>query len=157
MILIALAGGTATERTEIADRLVTSGKGRLVALSQPTPGTDFNLRRAENLRYWLDAPDAQDAPPSSVEGVVVTHCLTEQEAAEVRKRGGVVWCCYSKPSSYVLIRNGDLMIAEGGAAPLHVLEPLEALSELLLARLPSPKAPLTHAAIAGLAGLAGRA
>lgn len=157
MIHIALAGGTAAERAEIADRLVASGKGRLVALSQPTPGTDFNLRRAENLRDWLDAPDAKDAPPSPVEGVVVTHCLTEQEAAEVRKRGGSVWHCYSKPSGCVLIRKGDLMIAEGGAAPVHVLEPLEALSELMLARLSSPQAPLTRAAIAGLASLSGRA
>lgn len=144
MLLIALSGGLPKERVEIADRLVTSGKGQFASYAQATPSADYALRRVEVLRAFLGAP-AETGEPSPVEGLVIAHCLTEQEAQEVRDRGGVVWHLYSRPSGSVSIRLGDVMVTDGQAGFRHVREPLEALSELILSRLagsPSVRATL---------------
>lgn len=146
MFLIALAGGVATERAAIAAQLTES---RIQAFDLATPSTDFAHRRVELLRQVLDAPHAA---PHVADGLVITHCLTEEEAQEVRQRGGVVWHLYSRPSASVLIRLGDRMVAIERAEPPHVLEPLEALSELMIARLASPAGKGAQAFIAGLAG-----
>lgn len=150
MLLIALSGGHPSERLEIADRLVSSGKGQLAAYAQATPSADYALRRVEILRAFLDGPLHAQAEPSPVEGVVVVHCLSEQEAVEVRARGGVIWHLYSKPSGSVSIRQGDVMVTDGQAGFRHVREPLEAFSELLLSRLASN--PSIRAALKGLSG-----
>lgn len=135
MLLIALSGGHPKERLEIADRLVSSGKGPLAAYAQATPSADYPARRVEILRAFLDGPAEPVGKPSPVEGVVVAHCLSEPEAAEIRRRGGFVWHLYSRPSSVVNIRLGDLMVTDGHAGFSHVREPMEALSEALLAYL----------------------
>lgn len=81
---------------------------------------------------------------------MIAHCLTEQEAQEVRDRGGVVWHLYSRPSGSVSIRLGDVMVTDGQAGFRHVREPLEALSELILSRLAgSPSVRATLKALAG--------
>lgn len=135
MLLIALSGGTPSERVDIADRLVTSGKGQFAAYAQATPSADYGLRRLEVLRNFLGGADEPSDVPPPVEGMVITHCLTEQEAQEVRARGGVIWHLYSRPSGSVSIRLGDVMVTDGQAGFRHVREPLEALSELILVRL----------------------
>lgn len=135
MLLIALSGGYPKERLEIAGRLVSSGKGPLAAYAQATPSADYPARRVEILRAFLDGPSDAPAERSAVEGMVVAHCLTELEAAEVRQRGGFVWHLYSRPSSVVSIRQGDLMVTDGQKGFAHVYEPMEALSEALLAYL----------------------
>lgn len=132
MLLIALSGGLPNERAEIAGRLVGSGKGRLAAFAQPAPSAKFAMRRLAYLRAFLDGPDAASDEPSAVEGVVVMHCLTEEEAQEIRQRGGFVWHLYSRPSAVVRICRGDLMVADGQAGFGHVREPMEALSEAML-------------------------
>lgn len=134
MLLIALSGGTPSERVDIADRLVTSGKGQFAAYAQATPSADYGLRRLEVLRNFLGGADGEEEY-WPVQGMVITHCLTEQEALEVRARGGVIWHLYSRPSGSVSIRQGDVMVTDGQAGFRHVREPLEALSELILARL----------------------
>lgn len=149
MLLIALSGGLPGERLEIADRLVGSGKGQLAAYAQTTPSADYALRRVEILRAFLDGPDHVKTEPSSVEGVVVAHCLSELEAVEIRQRGGVVWHLYSKPSGSVHIRLGDVMVTDGQAGFGHVREPLEAFSELLLSRMATD--PSIRAALKSLA------
>lgn len=151
MFLIALAGGFATERASISELLVASGKGQMQAFIQMTPSTDFAQRRVQILREALDRPTDETAAYSNA-GLIITHCLTEEEAQEVRLRGGAIWHMYSRPSASVVIRRGDSIVAEEGGEPRHVLEPLEALSELMLARLSSPGAKQARALIAELAG-----
>lgn len=148
MLLIALSGGNAAERTAIADRLVGSGKGQLVVFAQTTPQSAFGATRARILREALEGWDDAAAP---ISGIVVAHCLSEEEATEVRRRGGVVWHVYGKPSGLVVIRHGDPIVTDGLAGFRHVREPFEALSELMLARLSSGSSPLALAALASLA------
>lgn len=148
MLLIALSGGTAAERVAIADRLVESGKGQLVAFAQATPKSDFGPARARILR---DALEGMEEAPAALGGVVVVHCLTEEEAELVRNRGGVVWHVYGTPSGLVVIRHGDPIVTDGQAGFRHVREPLEALSELLLSRLSTGGSPLALAALSSLA------
>lgn len=148
LLLIALSGGTPSERVEIADRLVSSGKGQFAAYAQATPSADYGLRRLEVLRAYLGNADEPSGSSSPVEGLVIAHCLTEQEAQEVRARGGVIWHLYSRPSGSVSIRQGDVMVTDGQAGFRHVREPLEALSELILSRLAN--SPSVRAALKGL-------
>jgi len=149
LLLIALSGGTPSERVDIADRLVSSGKGQFASYAQATPSADYGLRRLDVLRAFLGNAEGPIEAPSPVEGLVVAHCLTEQEAQEVRARGGVIWHLYSRPSGSVSIRQGDVMVTDGQAGFRHVREPLEALSELILSRL--SKNPSVRAALKGLA------
>lgn len=148
MLLIALSGGNAAERTAIADRLVGSGKGQLVAFAQTTPKSEFGPTRARILR---EALEGLEDGPAQLSGVVVAHCLAEEEAELVRNRGGVVWHVYGTPSGLVVIRHGDPIVTDGLAGFRHVREPLEALSELMLARLAAGSSPLALAALASLA------
>ncbi len=148
MLLIALSGGTAAERVAIADRLVESGKGQLVAFAQATPKSDAGPARARILR---DVLAGMEEAPAALGGVVVVHCLAEEEAELVRAQGGVVWHVYGTPSGLVVIRHGDPIVTDGLAGFRHVREPLEALSELLLSRLSAGGAPLALAALSSLA------
>lgn len=148
MLLIALSGGTVAERVAIADRLVESGKGQLVAFAQATPKSEYGATRA---RILADALEGMEDAPNALGGVVVVHCLAEEEAELVRSRGGAVWHVYGMPSGLVVIRHGDPIVTDGMAGFRHVREPLEALSELLLARLSAGGAPLALAALSSLA------
>lgn len=129
-MLIALAGGNRESREAISARLVDSGKAGLRAFSSPEPKASHPYRRLRILREALQGGDLR----SRCRGVLVTHCLTEHEAKLVRELGGVVWHIYERLPAVVVIRNGDAIvtIAEDGFA--HVRSPLEALSDLLLAR-----------------------
>lgn len=135
MLLIALSGGRPAERVEIADRLISSGKGQFAAYAQATPSADYALRRVQVLRTYIEGPAEGFDKPSPVEGMVVVHCLSDEEATEIRSRGGVIWHLYSKPSDDVCIKQGDVMVTKGEQGFRHVRTPLEALSELVLARL----------------------
>lgn len=147
MLLIALSGGTPAERLTIADCLVESGKGHLVAFAQDTPKSVYGASRARILREALAGLEPQNDQPAIVGGVVVVHCLAEEEAEQIRKLGGVVWHVYGKPSGLVVNRIGDLMVTDATIGFRHVREPMEALSELLLQRLASPEATLTRASL----------
>lgn len=129
-MLIALSGGSPVEREAIAARLVDSGKAGLQAFSSPEPKSSYPAQRLRILREALRG----GALRSRAKGVVVSHCLTEEEACLVRELGGAVWHLYSRPSALVVIRNGDRIVVDDEDGFGHVRAPLEALSELLLAR-----------------------
>lgn len=129
-LLIALSGGSPQEREAIAHRLLASGKGLSVEFNRRTPKACYGAQRLSQLRSGL----GMSAPRKRAVGTVVTHCLSEQEARLVREQGGVVWHLYNKPSSFVVMRNGDPVVADGEDGFAHVRSPLEALSELILAQ-----------------------
>ena len=149
MLLIALSGGTEAERIAIANRLVESGKESLAAFAVTTPGINRPLRRSMILRDALDtALDKRAKNPAG--GLVIVHCLTEEEASVVRAHGGAIWHVYGTPSDHVVHRRGDLSVTARGDSFRHVLAPLDALSELVLPRL-REIAPLCAAAVDALA------
>lgn len=149
MLLIALSGGTEAERTAIADRLVDSGKESLAAFAVTAPGINRPLRRSMILRDALDtALDKHTKNPAG--GLVIVHCLTEEEARVVRDHGGAIWHVYGAPSDQVVMRRGDFNVTAKAESFRHVLAPLDALSELVLPRLRSI-APLCAAAVDALA------
>lgn len=149
MLLIALSGGTDAERIAIADRLIESGKESLAAFAVMTPGVNRPLRRSMILRDALDtAQDKTTKNPAG--GLVIVHCLTEEEARVVRAQGGVIWHVYGTPSDQVVNRQGDFNVTAKGDSFRHVLAPLDALSELVLPRLRAV-APLCAGAIDALA------
>lgn len=149
MLLIALSGGTDAERIAIADRLIESGKESLAAFAVTSPGINRPLRRSMILRDALDtAQDPRAKNPAG--GLVIVHCLTEEEAVVVRAQGGAIWHVYGTPSDRVVNRQGDLNVTAKGDSFRHVLAPLDALSELVLPRLRAI-APLCAAAIDALA------
>lgn len=141
MFLIALSGGKIADRERITDCLVESGKARLAGYALNPP-----LRRGESTKKLppLDGPARSarlaqaiaglECRPPVAGGLVIVHCLTLEEAAVVRESGGEVWHVYgSSPSALVPIRRADRMVTPEGSGFAHVLTPLEALSEYLLA------------------------
>ncbi len=149
LLLIALSGGTAAERTAIADRLVDSGKESLAAFAVTTPAANRPLRRSMILRDALDtALDKSTKNPAG--GLVIVHCLTEDEARVVRAHGGAIWHVHGAPSDQVVMRQGDFNVTAQAESFRHVLSPLDALSELVLPNLRAI-APLCAAAVDALA------
>ncbi|UEB98653.1 hypothetical protein LIS66_27150 (plasmid) [Pseudomonas sp. HN2] len=143
MFLIALTGGEITDREQIADRLVSAGKARLAGYALNPPmrrGVKPLARKLPPLNGEARAAtlaqviDGLECKPAAAGGLVIIHCLTLQEAALVRENGGEIWHVYgSAPSALVPIRRADRMITPRGPGFGHVLDPLEALSEYLLA------------------------
>lgn len=149
MLLIALSGGTGHERIAIADRLIESGKESLAAFAVTSPGINRPLRRSMILRDTLDTVQHPRAK-SPAGGLVIVHCVTEEEAQVVRAQGGAIWHVYGRPSNLVVMREGDLNVTAKGDSFRHVLSPLDALSETVLPRL-REIAPLCAAVIDALA------
>lgn len=149
MLLIALSGGTDEQRVTIADALVASGKESLAAFAMTSPSYRAPLGRSRILRAALERA-VSHAAESPAGGLLIVHCLTEEEAAEVRAHGGVIWHVYNGVSRLVEIRQGDTIITTKSESFRHVLTPLDALSELVVPRL-REIAPLCAAAIDALA------
>jgi hypothetical protein len=141
VFLIALSGGEIADRERITDNLVGSGKARLAgfamnpplrrgATAKKLPPLDGKARAAR----LAQAIEGLETRPPVAGGLVIVHCLTLEEAAVVRESGGEVWHVYgAKPSALVPIRRADRMVTMGESGFGHVLSPLEALSEYLLA------------------------
>lgn len=141
MFLIALSGGEIADRERITDCLVGAGKARLAgfAMNPPLrrsvpakklPPLDGQARAAR----LSQAIEGLESRPPVAGGLVIVHCLTPEEANVVRESGGEVWHVYgAKPSALVPIRRADRMVTLGENGFGHVLAPLEALSEYLLA------------------------
>lgn len=141
MFLIALSGGEIADRERITDCLVGAGKARLAGYALNPP-----MRRGDSVKKLppLDGKNRAVRLAQVIEGLecrsqvdgglVIVHCLTLEEAAVVRESGGEVWHVYgAKPSALVPIRRADRMVTTGENGFAHVLAPLEALSEYLLA------------------------
>lgn len=143
MFLIALSGGESAERERIASRLVSSGKARLAAYALYPPMSRKGAVSARQFRsvdgvgrsrILADALDGLESKPQLSGGLVIVHCLSEEETQLVRESGGVIWHVYGhNPSTLVPIRREDRMVTPDGNSFAHVLEPLEALSEYMLA------------------------
>lgn len=141
MFLIALSGGEIADRERVTDCLVGSGKARLAGFAMNPP-----LRRGASAKKLppldgrtrsarlVQAIEGLESRPPVAGGLVIVHCLTPEEADVVRESGGEVWHVYGvKPSALVPIRRADRMVTLGESGFGHVLSPLEALSEYLLA------------------------
>jgi hypothetical protein len=138
VMLIALSGGTHAERIRVAEILVASSSGGLVVHAQDVPALPgrwaaplverIASRRARLLSEVLRGRSRRL-------GLVLTQCLTESEAELVRAEGGSVWHLYGEPSRDVVIRRADPMVSTRADVPAHVVEPLEAYSQMILARL----------------------
>lgn len=141
--MIALSGGSTAERERIAEGLIGCGKVRLAAYSMYPPAPTAvgdgkrprlvinGVERGRQLAMTLDSLE-DDLPMG--DGLVLPHCLGAEEAQLVREQGGEVWHVYgARLSELVPIRREDRMITAGSPSPRHVLEPLEALSEYMLA------------------------
>jgi len=148
LLLIALSGGTDEQRVTIADGLVACGKESLAAFAMTSPSYRAPLGRSRILRAALERATSH-AAESPAGGLVIVHCLTEEEAAEVRAHGGVIWHVYNGVSRLVEIRQGDTIITTKAESFRHVLTPLDALSELVVPRL-RDIAPLCAAAVDAL-------
>lgn len=141
MFLIALSGGEIADRERITDCLVRSGKARLAGYALNPPVQRFAsakklppLNGAVRAARLSQAIDGLECRPPVAGGLVIVHCLTLEESTVVRESGGEVWHVYgAKPSALVPIRRPDRMVTTGESGFSHVLAPLEALSEYLLA------------------------
>ena len=125
MIIIGLAGGKPCDREEIATRIAQFGR-RMHALKHSTA-----IRPDKRLRD-LTAALANVERNRSLGGLVVTDVIDELEAVEIRRRGGVVWHVMGKPSDSVVIRRDDALVTHMQGGCRHFLDPMEALSEVLL-------------------------
>jgi hypothetical protein len=102
---------------------------RFASAKKPAP-----LDGAARAARLSQAIDGLEGRPPVAGGLVIVHCLTPEEATLVRESGGEVWHVYgAKPSALVPIRRADRMVTTGESGFSHVLAPLEALSEYLLA------------------------
>ena len=129
-MLIALSGGSPAEREAVSESLVNSGKVGLVPYVLREPNVAYPYRRLKVLSAALQGGVLR----SRSKGVVVVHCLTEEEAGLVRDLGGSIWHLRSRPSGLVAIRLGDIVVTSDEHGAGHVRAPLEALSELMLAQ-----------------------
>jgi hypothetical protein len=141
--LIALSGGKTAERNNVAAQLLEAGKGRLTLCAQADLASlRGHLREVQlvgsqaiaRARLLSQSLGGLQGPDMQGRGFIVAHCLTAEEAQVVRELDGAVWHVYSRPCSRVAIRKGDAIInGDGGGSFRHVREPIEALSDYLLA------------------------
>lgn len=129
MLLIGLAGGTLESRAAIAKRLHDDGGQQMVVWAMP--GYRLGDGRANTLARALEGTKSSR---QLVPAMVFAHVLTEEEAVVIRKHDGFVWHVEGAPSQLVVIRQGDLLVTETEGGERHFLDPIEALSEALLAR-----------------------
>lgn len=143
MFLIALSGGDAEEREKVAGCLVSCGKVKLASYSMYPPLTRTGKATARRFRdvdgearartLGMTLEGLEESMPLD-SGLVVTHCLTPEEAKLVRELGGEVWHLYATVvSADVPIQREDRMINPHGPTYQHALAPVEALSEYMLA------------------------
>lgn len=125
MMIIGLAGGKPCDRQEIATRLEQFGR-RFKALKHSAA-----YRPAQRARD-LSAALADAARNRSLAGLVITDVLAEEEAEDIRRRGGLIWHVMGKPSDSVVIRREDALVTHMQGGCRHFLDPMEALSEELL-------------------------
>ena len=124
MIVIGLAGGTAANREAIAARLQDEGGQQLAVWA--IRGNHLNDSRARSVARALESG------PAPVKGLVLSHVLTEEEAEVIRANGGHMWHVFGPVSSAVVIRRCDLLVTVKEGGDRHWLDPIEALSEVVL-------------------------
>lgn len=126
MIIIGLAGGKPCDRHEIAQRLVRFGAQRM----QEWQGSE-SAKEAPRVRD-LSIALAEANRNRALGGLVISNVMTEAEADEIRRFGGVIWHVMGKPSESVRIRLEDPKVTSMQGGCRHFRDALEALSEHLL-------------------------
>lgn len=132
MVIIGIAGSNDSRRDAVADAAAASKLRRLLVHALHTPplrgggaALDTRVRRiGESLA---------DVRRARMAGAIFSQVLTEAEAQRVRELGGVMWHVQGVPSAEVVIRKGDVMVTPTPGGDRHYLDPVEALSETLLA------------------------
>lgn len=127
MLLIGLAGGTEGSREAVARQVFEDGRQQLVVYA--VNGYRLGDGRARTLERALENARAGR---QVVRGMVIPHVLTEAEDMVIRKRGGFIWHLTAPFSNVVPIQRGDLLVTPESGGFRHYLDPLEALSEVLL-------------------------
>lgn len=129
MLIIGLAGGRPDAREEIIERLMRSA-------NIPFKRYEDRHRREPGPRCNALALHLGKTGPHAKRGVVVAQVLTEAEAELIRARGGVMWHVMGWPSESVAFQRdkGDQWVTHFQGGCRHFLDPLEALSEALLAK-----------------------
>ena len=129
MVIIGLSGSTDASRDAVAKKVDDAKLARLVAYSlcDPRHGASLGERRAKRVNAILG-----DCMPSGIDGIVLSHIRTREEADEVRRRGGFMWHVEGYPSCDVPIQREDLLVTDKDGGHRHFLDPVEALSETLL-------------------------
>lgn len=139
-VLIGLCGGTVEARGLVSAVLVDkAGRGlgawvhsSLVgAKSSQLRSWHKDKSRANALEVVLEGlPEMKAGTPDA--GLVVSHVLTEEEAAMIRAAGGHIWHLADPVSSTVAIERADLLITPIEGGERHFLDPIEALGEQLV-------------------------
>lgn len=126
-LLIGLVGLNPFKRRSVADSLVDNGRAQLVAWSDC--GQYHEQNRVERLGVTLDSLTALPC-----DGMVISNIRTEEEAQLLREQGGQVWHVMGgRLSDRVAIRQGDPLVSDMPCSDHpHWLDPIEALSEMLL-------------------------
>ena len=128
MILIGLAGGKADARAEIAKRLEQFGGRHLL----PLPGLDPKTRHpATRVRYLIEALIGAEKN-RALGGLLAHDVTTQEEAEEIRRRGGVIWHVMGPPSESVVMERDDPKVTAMQGGCRHFLDALDALAEHLL-------------------------
>ncbi|MFG0501069.1 hypothetical protein ACF8GD_00180 [Pseudomonas putida] len=126
MILIGLAGGKADAREEIAKRLERFGGQRLQIL----PGVDSRHPGAR-VRYLVEALKGAESN-RALGGLVAHNVTTQEEAEEIRRRGGVIWHVMGPPSESVVMERDDPKVTAMQGGCRHFLDAMDAFAEHLL-------------------------
>ena len=122
MILIGLTGGKPEQRKEIAERLERFGESRL----KTWVGTD--ARRTARLRDLVIALNDAKAN-KALGGIVACNVMTQEEAQEIRRRGGVIWHVMGTPSESVPMERDDPKVTHMQGGCRHFLDVLDAFYE----------------------------
>jgi len=127
MIVIGLSGGTESKREAVARRInKESGQFAL----WPIHGARVGPGRA---RAMADALQGAAKGRQVVRGLVFTHVLTEAEAAVIRNHPhGHLWHLTGPVSAIVPMLRGELLVTPRNGGHGHLLDPVEALSEVLI-------------------------
>ncbi|SFB46279.1 hypothetical protein [Azotobacter beijerinckii] len=127
MLVIGLSGGTSEKRMAIAQRLEQQGGQQLKAFA--ILGSRLGDGRARTVERALEGAATGRRP---VQGLVFPHLLTAAEADVVRLHGGHVWHLSGPVSGVVAIKHDELLVTDREGGNGRQLDPLEALSEVLL-------------------------
>lgn len=126
-LLIGLVGLNPFKRRSVADSLVDNGRAQLVAWGDC--GQFHEQNRVERLGHTL-----ANLAALPCDGMVISNIRTEEEAQLLREQGGQVWHVMGgRLSDRVAIRQGDPLVSDMPCDDHpHWLDPIEALSEMLL-------------------------
>jgi hypothetical protein len=130
MILIGLFGGSPESREEITRVMVEAAGIELGTYRLAPSSTLDGEARLEKLAIVLRGVGAQVKD----RGLLITHVMSCEEADAIRARGGRLLYVQGAPSEVIPITLEDLAVTVTPGGYGHYLDPVEAYSEVLLAK-----------------------